>query len=79
MKETLDILRETPLFKSLDSRELEAVTKCVRYEEFAADRTVIEESTPGEALFIVRSGRVRVEKHVVLAMIGRLCGNYLEG
>jgi CRP/FNR family cyclic AMP-dependent transcriptional regulator len=69
------ILRETPLFKSLDDEELAAVAKCIRAESFDANAVVIKEETPGESLFVVSSGKLRVEKQdgdtsLVLAELG---------
>ena len=56
------LLRETALFTNLDDDELEAVAKCVHEESFASGETIIEEGTPGDALYIVRHGRVKVDK-----------------
>ena len=73
--DTLEILKETPLFQNLDNEELDAVAKCVRETRFAAGDTVIQEASPGEALYIVRTGLVKVEKEtadkkLVLAELG---------
>ena len=56
------VLKETPLFRSLDDEELDAVAKCVREHAYASGQTVIEEGAPGAALYIVLNGKVRVEK-----------------
>jgi CRP/FNR family cyclic AMP-dependent transcriptional regulator len=73
--EMLAILKGTALFQELEADELEAVAKCMVDRRFEAGETVIEERTPGEALFLVKSGKVRVEKHagrkkMVLAELG---------
>ena len=60
--DTIAMLRETPLFRHLEADELEAVAKCVREDSFQAGQTIIEEGAPGQALYIVRRGKVRVEK-----------------
>ena len=38
------------------------MAKCVVERHYAAGETVIHEETPGEALFLVKSGKLRVEK-----------------
>jgi CRP/FNR family cyclic AMP-dependent transcriptional regulator len=73
--DTLTILRGIPLFNDLTQDELEAVAKCIENRHYESGETVIQEQTPGEALFLVKSGKVRVEKHsggkkVVLAELG---------
>ena len=60
--DTLNILRENALFKTLDEAELDAVAKCVEERRYEANQTVILEGAPGDALYLVRTGRVRVEK-----------------
>lgn len=60
--ETIAVLKETALFEALDPEELEAVAKCVVERIYNAGETVIQEATPGEALFLVKSGKLRVEK-----------------
>ncbi len=73
--ETLEILKSTALFRELDQEELEAVAKCVEDCHYEAGETVIQEAMPGESLYLVKSGKVRVEKEaggrkIVLAELG---------
>jgi CRP-like cAMP-binding protein len=73
--ETLAILKATALFKDLTEEELDAVAKCIVDSSYHAGETVIQEGEPGEALFLVRTGKVRVEKQandkkVLLAELG---------
>ena len=60
--DTIDILRATPFFSGLDSDELDAVARCIVPETHRKGDVIIRESQPGERLYLVRSGRVRVEK-----------------
>jgi CRP/FNR family transcriptional regulator len=60
----LKVLRESALFKSLDDDELDAVARCIVDVNVPAGAVVIHEGTPGENLYIVRSGRLKVEKEV---------------
>src|SRR5687768_6642063 len=60
----LKVLRESALFKSLDDDELEAVARCIVDVSVPAGSVVIHEGKPGENLYIVRSGRLKVEKEV---------------
>jgi CRP/FNR family transcriptional regulator/CRP/FNR family cyclic AMP-dependent transcriptional regulator len=62
MMDMLGILKSTPQFADLDATELEAVAKCVVPRSFSAGDVLIEEGAPGECLFLVQSGRVKVEK-----------------
>ena len=60
--DTIAILRDTPFFKSLDDTELDAVAKCVVERTYGGGSLVIQEGAPGDALYLVRKGKVRVEK-----------------
>ncbi len=57
-----ETIKQTPFFESLDPHELEAVARCVVESSFAAGDQVIEEGTPGECLYMVKSGKLKVEK-----------------
>jgi CRP-like cAMP-binding protein len=73
--ETLSILKATQLFKELDEEELDAVAKCVAELHYEPGEVVIQEKTPGQALYLVKQGKVKVEKetqgkHILLAELG---------
>ena len=59
---TLEILRTAPFFKDLDASELDAVAQCVAPVRVRAGQVVIHEGAAGESLYIVQSGRLRIEK-----------------
>lgn len=53
-------LSKIPLFKRLDSAELEQLAEEVDQVSFAAGEFVFHEHDPGDALYIVEEGRVRI-------------------
>ena len=60
----LELLRATELFSKLSDDELDQVAKCEDERTAAAGEMLIREGQPGTSLYIVRSGRVAVEKGV---------------
>jgi CRP-like cAMP-binding protein len=63
-----DFLATVPLFKSLDSRERDRFAELVREKNYPKGSVILFEDDPGDALFVVRAGRVKV---VLLAEDGR--------
>jgi len=63
-----NFLATVPLFKSLDAPELERFAELVREKSYPKGSVILFEDDPGDALFVVRSGRVKV---VLLAEDGR--------
>jgi CRP-like cAMP-binding protein len=61
-------LATVPLFKSLDTAERERFAEFVREKSYPKGSVILFEDDPGDALFVVRSGRVKV---VLLAEDGR--------
>lgn len=61
-------LATVPLFKSLDTSERERFAELVREKSYPKGSVILFEDDPGDALFVVRSGRVKV---VLLAEDGR--------
>ncbi len=68
MSTTANFLTTVPLFKSLDAGERERFTEIVREKVYPKGSVIVFEDDPGDALFIVRAGRVKV---VLLAEDGR--------
>ena len=60
----IDLLRATGVFSKLSDAELEAVARCVVERDVPEGACLIREGQPGESLYIIRSGRVMVEKTV---------------
>ncbi|MFI5310216.1 MAG: Crp/Fnr family transcriptional regulator [Gemmatimonadales bacterium] len=65
---TTDFLATVPLFKSIDASELAPFADAVREKSYPKGSVILFEHDPGDALFIVREGRVKV---VLLAEDGR--------
>jgi CRP-like cAMP-binding protein len=63
-----NFLATVPLFKSLDAPERERFAELVREKSYPKGSVILFEDDPGDALFVVRSGRVKV---VLLAEDGR--------
>ncbi|HEY3286012.1 MAG TPA: Crp/Fnr family transcriptional regulator [Gemmatimonadaceae bacterium] len=63
-----NFLSTVPLFKSLDATERQRFAELVREKSYPKGSVILFEDDPGDALFVVRSGRVKV---VLLAEDGR--------
>ena len=64
-----------PLFSSLDRDVLSGLLKEVPLVSFEANKLVLREGDPGEAMFVIKSGMVRVytareDREVELAVLG---------
>ena len=55
-----DVLKQVPLFASLDDRELEQIAATMRERRFAAGATVTEEGAGGAGFFVIESGEADV-------------------
>ncbi|MEM7247072.1 MAG: cyclic nucleotide-binding domain-containing protein [Acidobacteriota bacterium] len=58
----LTTLKDTELFAALTDEELTEVVNVVVQREVEAGAVLVEEGRPGEALFLVHEGKVKVEK-----------------
>ena len=65
---TADFLATVPLFKSLHALELARFAELVREKNYPKGSVILFEDDPGDSLFIVRAGRVKV---VLVAEDGR--------
>ncbi|MBM4369065.1 MAG: Crp/Fnr family transcriptional regulator [Deltaproteobacteria bacterium] len=68
MPSIANFLATVPLFKSLDAPERERFAELVREKSYPKGSVILFEDDPGDALFVVRPGRVKV---VLLAEDGR--------
>jgi CRP-like cAMP-binding protein len=55
-------LHSSPLFASLTPRELKTVHGLVHERRYLADEIIFDEGEEGQALYLVLSGRVRINK-----------------
>ena len=59
-----EILATVPLFSGVKERYLANLARQCRERSFKSGDTVVRQGNPGEGLFVIVSGRVRVEKHM---------------
>ncbi len=57
-----EFLEKTILFKNLSEQELAKVDRVAGALKLGAEQVVFEEGAPGDSLYIIRSGSVRVTK-----------------
>jgi len=73
---TSDFLSTVPLFKSIDAVELGRFADAVREKSYPKGSVILFEDDPGDALFVVREGRVKVVlvsedgREVILGLLG---------
>lgn len=73
---TADFLATVPLFSGLDHSELETFAELTRERSYPRGSVILFENDPGDSLFIVRSGRVKVVligedgREVILGVLG---------
>lgn len=76
MSTTTEFLATVPLFKRLDPAELTKFAELLRGKSYPKGSVILFEDDPGDALFIVRAGRVKVVlvaedgREVILGLLG---------
>jgi CRP/FNR family cyclic AMP-dependent transcriptional regulator len=76
METTQEFLATVPLFKGLDPVELGRFGELLREKSYPKGSVILFEDDPGDALFIVREGRVKVVlvsedgREVILGLLG---------
>ena len=69
-------LSTIPIFQSLTPRELTRLSTLLRYKTFPSDTNIITVDQPGETLYVIRTGTVKVHveqadgSNVILAILG---------
>ncbi len=61
-REALDSLRSIPLFADVNDEDLTAVASLLIERRFPKNKTIVEEGLPGDYMYVVREGRVKVTK-----------------
>lgn len=59
---SMELLKKVQLFKNLDVKEINLLGSISKPVNFSAGELIIEENTPGKALYIIKKGEVRVTK-----------------
>ncbi|MFL5574536.1 MAG: Crp/Fnr family transcriptional regulator [Gemmatimonadaceae bacterium] len=73
---TLDFLCTVPLFSAIDRDELERLAEVTREKQYPKGSIIVFEDDPGDSLFVVREGRVKVVlvaedgREVILGVLG---------
>lgn len=71
-----DFLSTVPLFRELDRAAVRGFAELTREQKFAKGALIVSEGDPGDALFVVRSGEVKVVlvgddgREVILKVLG---------
>lgn len=55
-----ELLRQVSLFRDVDPAELERVESILVEKKFSKDAHIVQQDQPGDALFIIKAGRVKV-------------------
>lgn len=61
-KEALESLRAIPLFSRVNDADLEDIASHLIERRFPKHSTVVEEGLPGDYMYVIREGRVKVTK-----------------
>lgn len=61
-QEHINVFKSTYLFRSLEPSELELFLKNAEYAEWIPNDIIIREDEPGEYLYLILSGKVRITK-----------------
>jgi CRP/FNR family cyclic AMP-dependent transcriptional regulator len=61
-RETLEALRSIPLFARVADSDLEQIASHVIERRYPRNTTIVEEGLPGDYMYIIREGRVKVTK-----------------
>lgn len=76
MSSTAEFLATVPLFRDLDAGETARFAQLVRERTYVRGSVIVFEDDPGDALFVVRRGRVKVVliapdgREVILGLLG---------
>lgn len=60
--ENVNLLKKIPLFKEFKSTELAGVSMVAKKEHYKRDQVIFKEKAKGDALYIIKKGRVRIVK-----------------
>src|SRR5215208_916461 len=64
MAAIIELLRSVPIFKGLEDGELARVSEVCREQEFVPGEYIFREGEPGNRLYLIISGEVRVSRVV---------------
>ena len=61
-KEALDSLRTIPLFAAVGDEALESLSDLLIERRIPKHQTIVEEGLPGDYMYVIRDGQVKVTK-----------------
>lgn len=61
-EDRISCLKKTEIFKDLSVEELEKLSSRLKLRVYPPNTTIVREGTPGDSMFIIKSGRVDVKK-----------------
>lgn len=61
-RDAIRVLREIPLFSEVGDSDLESLSSLVIERRFPKHKTIVEEGAPGDFMYIICEGRVKVTK-----------------
>lgn len=61
---SFETLKEMQIFKDIPANELKQISKKIECRQYSHEETIIRENTMGDNIFILTSGKVRIEKQV---------------
>lgn len=76
MSISVDLFREVPLFADLEDSDLDSLIAVATRRKFAKDSVIFFEHDPGDSLFMILSGRVKVTilsddgREIILSVLG---------
>jgi CRP-like cAMP-binding protein len=73
MSTTTEFLAKVPLFQSCSEDEIRAIAEIAQESDFEAGQLIITQGTPGQAFYMILSGRVEIIRD------GRSLGAYGPG
>lgn len=62
MKDRVDALRAIPLFASLEEKDLAEIARLLIDRRYPKDAVVFEDGMPGDYMYLIREGQVKVTK-----------------
>lgn len=60
----IDLIRVIPIFAGLSESGLAELSAAMQFRSYPAQAFIVEEEQPGHELFLIKSGRVEVVRHV---------------
>jgi CRP-like cAMP-binding protein len=62
-QETLELLKQVPLFSDLDNRELDSIAQSMKRRQFSAGQEIAREGESGVGFFVIQDGNAKVTVH----------------